>query len=235
MQEEIEPTDIEAVLRLLETKPAGPKKREQCFTKRDVVIPGVLFFSLILSIIISVLAKIGWVPLASALYGSVPLLALGQLGFWAIAARNAWSDFQAVNKTVPESQLATMELDYARLSLTGGISSEELKFLAKRLQLNAEHLRSRVGLLVGTIDKVGVVPLAAGSLYTLWKLRQETHIEASYLITGLATLTLLYLAAMVLTLRSHRIDQCAQMLELAASKDRATGAEGTNSMNRERP
>jgi hypothetical protein len=105
--------------------------------------------------------------------------------------------------------------DYELLSRLRDFPTTDLRFVRARLQNEAEQLRGRIGILVGAIDKIGIVPLVAGGIVSGWKFAHDANPKPGYLEICVAGLGLFYLLGVNLTLASHRIDQFAQLLELA--------------------
>lgn len=107
--------------------------------------------------------------------------------------------------------------------------TEALEFAKNRLRSEAEHLRVRVAVLVGALDKLGLVPLFASALLTIWNVHEALSqhgnalpvpIPVLYTIAG--CLLFFYLASLGLISASHRIDELTQILELGlAHKSRS--------------
>lgn len=181
---------------MLRVLPAGPKNRKTYLATLDRIILALSVTSLVGSLIIAMLGKISWIPRATAVIWSFGLLGIGELGYLVMSALIAWSTLKEISKPLSTVRGSAIQLDYLRLSQLRTFPIKDLEYLGERLQLEAEQLRSRLGLMVGAIDKVGIIPLVVGSMYTAWKLVHEAGLQGSFITIGLALLTLFYLMGM---------------------------------------
>jgi hypothetical protein len=98
----------------------------------------------------------------------------------------------------------------------GGLSASAIRYVGTRLRTEADHLRVRVAVVVGALDKVGLIPLALGTYFTASKYVQDTHVEiTSNWEMGVAAFGIFYMLSMLMINVSHRIDELAQVLEIA--------------------
>ncbi|MDQ2774856.1 MAG: hypothetical protein M3Y57_08030 [Acidobacteriota bacterium] len=126
-----------------------------------------------------------------------------------------------------EGQAIQAQKDYSLSLLLSSYSPEVVKFVAKRLRTGADHLRARVSLFVGSLDKIGAIPLIAGGAVTIWKLRlelQERHAPISILQLYMCIFALVcfYVVGFLMMAIGQRIDELAEVAESAAmlaSKD----------------
>ncbi|MBB6144306.1 hypothetical protein HNQ77_002258 [Silvibacterium bohemicum] len=179
---------------------------------------GLLFGSLALCFASALAFHFGILSRHIAFPTSIVSLAIAEVGFWIMAARNAWSGFREADQNVTRRNSSAILADVRLISVCRTLSTDELSFLSKRIQLNADQLRSRIGFLIGPVDKVGTVPLAIGTIWALLKAPEVTQAKTPVTIIVLFGLVLFYLTALLFTMRSHRIDECAQVLELAESQ-----------------
>jgi hypothetical protein len=56
-----------------------------------------------------------------------------------------------------------------------------LEYAAERLVLEAEQLRSRLGMLIGVVDKVGIIPMTVGTVISSYKFVAEANVRPSYI------------------------------------------------------
>ena len=73
-------THLNEILAVLNRRPAGPKNRRSYFSTFEQILSGLSIASLVGSIIIVLLAKISWMPRASAMAWSFGLLGFGEIG-----------------------------------------------------------------------------------------------------------------------------------------------------------
>jgi hypothetical protein len=77
-------------------------------------------------------------------------------------------------------------------------------------------MRGRIGVIAGAIDKVGIIPLAAGWLFSWSKFLQDAHVQSTSVDTYVAGLGVLYFLSIVMIATSYRLDDLAQVTEFAA-------------------
>jgi hypothetical protein len=219
VSKELSQQRIEKALEQINESPFHSPNWKQQFTRTETWLFGGLFGSLAACIVSALCFRFGWFPRNVSEFLSLMFLAIAELGFWAMAARNAWVGFRSADQTVTKVNNCSILSDARLILFCEILSTDEIDFLSKRIRLNAEHLRSRIAFLVGPVDKTGAVPLAVGLIWALLKAQDVTQAQKPLVIIVLSGLTLLYLVAMLLTMRSHRIDECAQVLELAVSRN----------------
>ena len=94
----------------------------------------------------------------------------------------------------------------------------ELTYTLDRLTLVAAQLRTRIAVLVGALDKVGLIPLAIGAYFPLRALFREqpsTPAELQWIIGMAAGLGLIYLMAFGLLRWVQRLDEVCMVLKHA--------------------
>lgn len=114
-------------------------------------------------------------------------------------------------------------------------SENVLEFSAKRLRSQADHMKTRIAMLVGALDKVGIIPLFASGILTYWKLRPEMNSVAAaislpmlYIIVG--GILVLYVLSVIMLIVCHRIEELAQIAEVAVEQKRAKMARASNAL-----
>jgi hypothetical protein len=87
-----------------------------------------------------------------------------------------------------------------------------LRFTAIKLHSQADQMRSRIGVLTGALDKIGLIPLAGSVGLTIWKLREQVRAgqfpiwsPVLYILVGGVVGS--YLGGIVGTTISHRLDE----------------------------
>jgi hypothetical protein len=212
-------TQLHEILDVLRQKPAGPKNHKTSLSTLQRILFVITITSVVGSVTIAMLSKISWIPLTSAMIWSLGSLGIGELGCLLMSASIAWSLLREISQPLSTVRNPAIQVDYLRISQLRTFPVKELEYLSQRLQLEAEQLRSQFGLFVGAIDKVGIIPLVVGSAYTFWKWKHDAGLGSNFITVGLAGLISSYLFGMFLTVKSHRVDVCAQLLKLATSKD----------------
>ncbi len=103
--------------------------------------------------------------------------------------------------------------DYKVTQQLRGARESAVRYLGARLHLEADHIRGRVGIVIGAVDKVGLIPLIIGWLFSGTKFLQGT--KSIYLNMTLAALGILYVLSVMMIGVSYRIDELAQLVESA--------------------
>ncbi|RZO86377.1 MAG: hypothetical protein EVA65_05485 [Oceanococcus sp.] len=99
-----------------------------------------------------------------------------------------------------------------------------LQHASDRLKLVAEHLRARIAILVGAVEKVGVFPLFVTGFFSIQKLVGSKEPIFSGWEIASAGLIILYLVAVHLLLVSHHLDRMNLTLQRAVkNKEQAGG------------
>jgi hypothetical protein len=93
-----------------------------------------------------------------------------------------------------------------------------LAYALDRLTLVTAQLRARIALLIGAVDKVGLIPVAVGAYFPLRALLREqppTPSELEWIIATAAGLALIYLMAFSLLLWTQRLEEACVVLKHA--------------------
>jgi len=95
--------------------------------------------------------------------------------------------------------------------------SQHLAYAANSFSLLAEQLKARISLLVGAIDKVGVIPLGVTTYISWAKIPKEIEVfgRAEWV---LAVLILLYLLALRMNLVAQWLERRAVIFQIAAEQ-----------------
>lgn len=116
--------------------------------------------------------------------------------------------------------------DFALSQKISQVSPTALRFAAMQVRSQSEHLRVRIALITGALDKIGIIPLVASTGLTVWKLNAELHAAKSlptfvlYVVVG--AIALVYLAGVTNTIVSHRLEQLADLMNFAAESREPT-------------
>lgn len=115
-------------------------------------------------------------------------------------------------RTLLESTINQFSDDIKRVNwIAKNFDEIDIKFAQKRLSLTREQLQHRISLIVGVIEKVGLVPIGVSAYITIAKLRtEETNLDFSAMEWVGMGLAFLYFFAIVL----HQITYDFQRHEL---------------------
>lgn len=100
--------------------------------------------------------------------------------------------------------------------LAANFQLHHLKYAEQRLSLVVSQLTHRLALLVGAIDKVGVIPLGVTAYLSLNSPRfKENLVDPSSLVWITMALAVFYAVVMILHLKAQRIQRFAQIISMA--------------------
>jgi hypothetical protein len=105
----------------------------------------------------------------------------------------------------------------------------DLEYALDRLTLMVTQLRSHIALLIGALDKVGVMPLAVGadfSIRTLLKEQTPTPSELSWMVPVAIMLGTSYVMGISLLDRAHRLDVVCLVLKHAVQAKQSDAPPG---------
>ncbi|HWV04821.1 hypothetical protein [Ralstonia sp.] len=131
------------------------------------------------------IAALAWVVGATLVVGVVAAAV-----FVLVGVKATWAemrDFEGSFITSVSSRL--VERRTLVLRIGSGFSPQDILFARDYLKSVAAQLRSRISLIVGAIDKVGVLPLAASAAITLLKLNEAGAVTV---VWGAGTVALAY-------------------------------------------
>jgi len=200
---------------------SGPSGSVLCFS----------FLPLTIGLLLGLAARLHWVAPEMLWYSAqkwgLILALVGILGLQTSVILTIWSLLPVVFRPAREflgGQHRRINKDREMLRKLRGFSVPALRYLQAHLRMEAEQLRSRISILVGALDKLGVIPLSVGWLYTAVKYYQEaaSNIKGNiglYLEISAIGLGVLYVLSIRGFILSHQIDKFAQALEIAAQQD----------------
>lgn len=96
-----------------------------------------------------------------------------------------------------------------------GFSHKDILFARDYLKSVATHLRSRISLIVGALDKVGVLPLAVSAAITLLKLREAGTVTVVW-VAGTAVLAFFYVLSVHMLDAAYTVERFVVLLDHAA-------------------
>lgn len=101
--------------------------------------------------------------------------------------------------------------------LASSHQARHLTYAASSFSLLAEQLKTRIALLVGAIDKVGIIPLGITTYFSSTKISKEMVVFGS-VDWVLAALVLLYLFALRMSLVAQWLERQAALFRTAAEQ-----------------
>lgn len=96
-----------------------------------------------------------------------------------------------------------------------GFSHQDILFARDYLKSVAVHLRSRISLIVGALDKVGVLPLAVSAAITLLKLKEAGTVTVVW-VAGTAVLAFFYVLSVHMLDAAYTVERFVVLLDHAA-------------------
>lgn len=106
--------------------------------------------------------------------------------------------------------------------LASSHQARHLTYAASSFSLLAEQLKTRIALLVGAIDKVGIIPLGITTYFSSTKISKEIVVFGS-VDWVLAALVLLYLFALRMSLVAQWLEKQAALFRTAAEQRKTSG------------
>jgi hypothetical protein len=214
MKTTYEPAKMEELLKLM-IEEWGAKSETKYSRTTDGRILIASMTCLVLSIGFAFLSKYSRIPRVHVATACYILLGLGQLGCIVLTIRNVIAAVKLFPQPFLSARGSDIKRDYALLERLREYPAPVLEYAAERLVLEADQLRSRLGMLIGVVDKVGIIPMTVGTVVSSYKFVAEANVRPSYIAIAAATVGVAYLFGMLLTGTSHRVDQLAQLTKLA--------------------
>jgi hypothetical protein len=226
MSSNAEPNQIDSIINVLALYSSPRSNRGlQFFSGIDGWILMANSSCVALSLLSAFLSRFSGNMRSKVVLLSYIFLAASELGFVVQALRSSFSAIKLVGRPV-HSVLKTLgpplNHDYELLLRLRSYDKPSLEFMSRRLTMEADQFRSRIGIFVGAIEKVGIVPLAVGAFITGWKFKEDTHPPLSYIVVGVAGMLLLYLLGVILTMSSSKLEKLADLVTMAAEKENET-------------
>ena len=153
-----------------------------------------------------------WKNRCVALAGLVAMLVsqLAAVAYQLVSAIPELTKLRNIEKEVSDPLLIEFNDNMDLINeLSQTCEAHHLSYARASFLLMAKQLRERIALLVGAIEKVGVIPLAITSYLAVTKAQKEGFVVFGGIEWALAGLILLYLLAL-------RLSTTAQWMELAA-------------------
>lgn len=160
-------------------------------------------------------------PLAGLIGVALTLLSAGASIGYQLASlipdlmklKNPEQDF-----VTPHAQSFNEDIDLIS-ELSSTHNAQHLLYAAQRFSLSAEQLRIRISLLVGAIDKVGIIPLSITTYFSAAKLIKEDAVFGG-IEWAVITLVFLYLFAVRMSLVAQWLERTALIFRAAAEAKR---------------
>jgi hypothetical protein len=119
-------------------------------------------------------------------------------------------------KTVAENILSEFNNDIELIQcLSNDCSEHHLSFAKQNFIQLSNHLKSRINLLVGAIEKVGIIPLAVASYYSYKKASSGELISFGAIEIIATSVVVLYLFSIHMVTVSHKFERIALIYDAA--------------------
>lgn len=136
--------------------------------------------------------------------------------FVLVGVKATWAemrDFERGFLTSVSSRLVERRAVVVRIG--SGFSYQDILFARDYLKSVAIHLRSRISLIVGALDKVGVLPLAVSAAITLLKLKEAGTVTVVW-VAGTVVLTFFYVLSVHMLDAAYTVERFVVLLDHAA-------------------
>ncbi len=218
-----ESQEIEDVFRALNTtRGSGTWNPLKLFSRFDLFLMGGSLSLFVLSMVLGFVEKYKLSVSRAWTYVGLISLLLALLGAVTLTLRTTFGALKIFIKPLNwflQIRQIQVSRDYELMKGLRGFSPSALRFVRGRLTLEAEHLRGRIAMLVGAIDKLGILPLLAGGLVSAVDFMAKTKVKMSWLEIALGGYGIIYLIGMQLVSVSHRIDELSQLVECAIAPE----------------
>ena len=136
--------------------------------------------------------------------------------FVLVGVKATWAEmrnFERAFLASVSSRLVERRAVVARIG--SGFSRQDILFARDYLKSVAAHLRSRISLIVGALDKVGVLPLAVSAAITLLKLKEAGTVTVVW-VAGTAVLAFFYMLSVHMLDAAYTVERFVVLLDHAA-------------------
>lgn len=106
-----------------------------------------------------------------------------------------------------------------------------LEYVGRRLNMEVQHLRGRITMTTGAIDKVGVIPLLVGLISSGGWTSSTQNATKADIVTATAGFGLVYMLSVITMLASNRIEELVQLIEFALQDSKHPSRELSGSNN----
>jgi len=160
---------------------------------------------------------------------SLGLTLLGEIAYILYALKQACAPIRNIFRPMAalmESRSPAISRDVQVLPCLLRYAPEDLEYAGMRLNLEAKQARKRIGLFSPGIEKLGIVSAIIGGIVAgsnlVEALNQKTglHLSAYVVQCVCVAIVLINITAVPLLLATYRLDQFAQLLKFAATKQR---------------
>jgi len=105
--------------------------------------------------------------------------------------------------------------DYKLASEMSEFNQHELDYAVKRLRLEISQMKSRIGLLVGAIETVGLIPVSATTAFSLYSYFVDKKIAFTGVDWIIYAFMAFYLAIISVIFFSHKLERYALAIDAA--------------------
>lgn len=151
-----------------------------------------------------------WFALAALVLGVAGAVICGFFG-----VRTIWSDLRRFDREFLASMSTKVSERYRLAQRIGdGFDAKQIRFAKDYLQSVCVNIRGRLGLIIGALEKVGVVPLAASAVVAFVKTYTAGPFAAAWYF-GVGFLAFIYLLSMKLLGFAHTVERFVVVLNHA--------------------
>lgn len=136
--------------------------------------------------------------------------------FVLVGVKATWAEMKNFERGFLTSvSLRLVERRAVVVRIGSGFSHQDILFARDYLKSVAVHLRSRISLIVGALDKVGVLPLAVSAAITLLKLKEAGTVTVVW-VAGTAVLAFFYVLSVHMLDAAYTVERFVVLLDHAA-------------------
>jgi hypothetical protein len=150
------------------------------------------------------------------------LLLVSILGAWGLQLWSILSSFKLIfrpTQSFLEIQEKIATFDYGLLRALSCHPKFLLKYVYVQLNSSVEQTRGRMGTWAGALDKVGIIPLLLGWIFSGQKMVADLKIDRTHILTATAAFGIFYVMSVSVMWGIYRIEQFVKLLELASDED----------------
>jgi hypothetical protein len=138
----------------------------------------------------------------------------------------AWVNRKAITETIRrpigiflQNAQLSMVIDERFLRFLVCIPVEHLELMHLEIEAEKDFLERRVALVMGAIEKVGIIPGMFATLFSLSKLDQLAH-HSEWIMIFAYTTPLLYIIGVIAHFLIMRLERYVRLLELVIEKNK---------------
>lgn len=205
------------VTRLIDAlKEAGPTDEEK-LSRVQMWSGGLGFFLALLGLILFVIYEHSWKEpwLVAVSLGAVGGGTIGSVIFTVFGTREIWQGLKRFELDALSEADPRISARYRLAQRIGAeFDAKQIAFARDQLRAGCQNLRSRIGMGIGALEKIGIIPLAASTLVALAKMYGGSPF-ATLWCAGALVLLLFYLGAIRILGAAQTIERLLLVLDHA--------------------